>query len=92
MVTMARLSSLFADVEKHHDKVLVVWLHPYEYAELRSGNRDHIGIEMDRERLKAGFRGFLWGATIREDAKHSIYLETEHGTNPRPSRWDIVGE
>ena len=90
MVTPAQLSDLFADVERQQDEVLVVWLHPEQWVELREHGRDSVWLETDHERLKQGIHGMIWGALIRVNSKQNIYLETKHGTNPRPSRWDRI--
>lgn len=60
--------SIFADafalVERHDLRVARVFMNARDYADLRKFGRDILDIESQRDLLKSGLMGTLWGAQI----------------------------
>jgi hypothetical protein len=47
------------------DRVLRLWLNPYDYADLRKFGSSLIDPATTREELKQGIQGVIWNAQIR---------------------------
>jgi len=58
------LADAFAQVERHDLRVARVFMNARDYADLRKFGRDILDIETQRDLLKTGLMGTLWGAQI----------------------------
>lgn len=54
----------FANIERHNLRVDKVFMNPAEYKALRKAGRDYVDFETQRELLRTGYMGALWGAQI----------------------------
>ena len=60
----AVLADAFAYIERHDLRVARVFMNARDYADLRKFGRDILDIETQRDLLKTGLMGTLWGAQI----------------------------
>jgi len=58
------LADAFAQVERHDLRVARVFMNARDYADLRKFGRDILDLETQRDLLKTGLMGTLWGAQI----------------------------
>lgn len=58
------LADAFANIEQHDLRVARVFMNAKDYADLRKFGRDILDIETQRDLLKTGLVGSLWGAQI----------------------------
>ena len=58
------LAYAFANIEQHDLRVARVFMNAKDYADLRKFGRDILDIETQRDLLKTGLVGSLWGAQI----------------------------
>jgi hypothetical protein len=63
-VTGAVLADAYALIERHDLRVARVFMNARDYADLRKFGRDILDIESQRDLLKTGLMGTLWGAQI----------------------------
>ena len=63
-ISGAVLADAFALVERHDLRVARVFMNARDYADLRKFGRDILDIETQRELLKTGLMGTIWGAQI----------------------------
>lgn len=63
-VSGAVLADAFALIERHDLRVARVFMNARDYADLRKFGRDILDIESQRELLKTGLMGSIWGAQI----------------------------
>lgn len=70
----------FSRVETHGLRVDKVFMNPIQYPVIRSAGRDYVDFETQREMLRTGYMGTLWGASIfmsPEVHQNMIYIVTE---------------
>lgn len=73
------MADAFAEVEKHDHFVDKVFMNAKNYKMLRNAGRDYLDPETQRELLKTGLMGELWGAqvyTSREVPEGSVFVVT----------------
>lgn len=58
------LADAFAQIERHDLRVARVFMNARDYADLRKFGRDILDIESQRDLLKTGLMGTLWGSQI----------------------------
>jgi len=58
------LADAYANIEQHDLRVARVFMNAKDYADLRKFGRDILDIETQRDLLKTGLVGTLWGAQI----------------------------
>lgn len=63
-ISGAVLADAFALIERHDLRVARVFMNARDYADLRKFGRDILDTESQRELLKTGLMGTLWGAQI----------------------------
>jgi len=63
-VSGAVLADAFSLIERHDLRVARVFMNARDYADLRKFGRDILDIETQRDLLKTGLMGTLWGAQI----------------------------
>ena len=63
-ISGAVLADAFALIERHDLRVSRVFMNARDYADLRKFGRDILDIETQRDLLKTGLMGTLWGAQI----------------------------
>lgn len=79
-LTMAIMADNFALVERHGLRVDKVFMNATRFPVFRKAGRDFIDFETQRELLKTGFLGLLWGAQIfmsPEVPANKIFIVTE---------------
>lgn len=77
---MDTLADAFARVERHGLRVDKVFMNPQRYAVIRKAGRDYVDFETQRELLRTGYMGNLWGASIfmsPEVPVNSVFIVTE---------------
>ena len=62
--SMDTLVDAFARVERHNLRVDKIVCNPNEYRVFRKAGRDYVDFETQRELLRTGFMGTVWGAQI----------------------------
>jgi hypothetical protein len=70
----------FANIERHNLRVDKIFMNPAEYKALRKAGRDYVDFETQRELLRTGFMGVLWGAQIFQTSEvpsGNIFVMTE---------------
>jgi len=63
-ISGAVLADAFSLVERHDLRVARVFMNARDYADLRKFGRDILDIETQRDLLKTGLMGTIWGASI----------------------------
>jgi hypothetical protein len=63
-ISGAVLADAFSLIERHDLRVARVFMNARDYADLRKFGRDILDIETQRDLLKTGLMGTLWGAQI----------------------------
>ena len=63
-ITGAVLADAFSLIERHDLRVARVFMNARDYADLRKFGRDILDIETQRDLLKTGLMGTLWGSQI----------------------------
>jgi len=63
-ISGAVLADAFSLIERHDLRVARVFMNARDYADLRKFGRDILDIETQRELLKTGLMGTLWGAQV----------------------------
>ena len=61
---MDDMATAFSQVETHGHRVDKVFMNAQEYRYFRNAGRDYIDFETQRELLRTGYLGLLWGAQI----------------------------
>lgn len=70
----------YARVERHGLRVDKVFMNPQRYTVIRKAGRDYVDFETQRELLRTGYMGNLWGASIfmsPEVPLDSVFVVTE---------------
>lgn len=79
-LTMSFLADQFAVIEAHGHRVDKIFLNGGSYAPFRKAGRDYVDFETQRELLRTGYLGLVWGAEIYmspEVPATKIFLVTE---------------
>lgn len=63
-ISSAVLADAFANIERHDLRVARVFMNAKDYSDLRKFGRDILDIESQRDLLKTGLVGTLWGSQI----------------------------
>lgn len=74
------LADAYARVERHGLRVDKVFMNPQRYSVIRKAGRDYVDFETQRELLRTGYMGNLWGGSIfmsPEVPVGSIFIVTE---------------
>lgn len=74
------LADAFSKVERHGLRVDKVYMNANEFPVVRKAGRDYLDFETQRELLKTGYMGTLWGASVYQSPEvpaGSIYIVTE---------------
>lgn len=74
------MADMFAKIERHGNRVDKIFMNAERFPVIRKAGRDYVDFETQRELLKTGFIGTLWGASIymsREVQSDRIYFVTE---------------
>lgn len=74
------LADAFAKIERHGLRVDKVFMNPNRYPVIRKAGRDYVDFETQREILRTGYMGNLWGSSIfmsPEVQDDTIYIATE---------------
>lgn len=74
------LADAFGQVERHGLRVDKVYMNANEFSVVRKAGRDYLDFETQRELLKTGYMGNLWGASVYQSpevAVGEIFIVTE---------------
>lgn len=77
---MDDMADAFAKVERHGLRVDKIFMNPERFPVIRKAGRDYMDFETQRELLKTGYMGNLWGASVYQSSEvqsDSIYFVTE---------------
>ena len=61
---IAVLADAFARIERHGNRVDKVYMNAMNFSVLRKAGRDYMDFESQRELLRTGYMGVLWGASV----------------------------
>lgn len=61
---MTDFAEAFSRIEKHGHRVDKIFMNAKQYKFLREAGRDYVDFETQRELLRTGYLGLLWGAQI----------------------------
>jgi len=77
---IATMATAFAQVERHGLRVDKIFMNPAQVPVIRTAGRDYLDFETQREILRQGMIGTLWGATIMQSMQvppGTIFYVTE---------------
>lgn len=78
--TMDVVADAFARIERHGLRVDKVFMNPTDYTVFRKAGRDYIDFETQRELLRTGFMGNVYGAMVYQSMEvpaGTVFLVTE---------------
>jgi hypothetical protein len=77
---MGNIADMFAKIETHGLRVDKIFLNAYQFPVIRKAGRDYVDFETQRELLRTGYLGAVYGASIYMSPQcpaNSIYFITE---------------